>query len=257
MELGIIGSSIILLALGLLHSLLGEAAILKPLFRKAWSLDIERYAVERILRFAWHLTTFAWVGFAAILLGFSAPQVIAWTCIASGLLVFFMLRGHLAWPLFLLAAPLIWEATDTWPGGTSLAWIAIALGVLIAIGAGVLHLYWAAGGKAGLDAVIPKSADSSTNKSPGPLACVGVSALLGLWAWCLASAFQEQTNSWVEWILWASVAFLGLRAIGDGKQVGFTKSNHSSKFARWDDALYSPLVVMMLFSSLAALKLIG
>lgn len=253
-----IGSSGILVALALLHSMLGENAILKPLFARHWEIGIERYAVERILRFAWHLTSLAWVALAAILLGFSASEVIAWTCVASGALVFFMLRGHLAWPLFVLAALLVWESTDTWPGGELLAWIAVGAGLAIALGASVLHGYWAAGGKVGLDVVLPRRLQAlGPARSPGPLACLGVSVLLLMWGWCLSAPFRSEASVLVKWTLWASVALLGIRAVGDGKEVGFTKQEHQSKFARWDDALFSPLVVMMLLSSLAALKLIG
>ncbi len=46
-----------------------------------------------------------------------------------------------------------------------------------------------------------------------------------------------------------------VRAVGDGRQVGFTKSNRATAFARADDALYSPLVVALAFASAAALRL--
>lgn len=67
---------------------------------------------------------------------------------------------------------------------------------------------------------------------------------------------MEKTHL-VIWPLWGSVAMFLLRAIDDGGQIGFTKRNRDSRFARWDDALFSPLVVAMLLASLAALKLIG
>src|SRR4249920_816458 len=56
-------------AVGLAHSVLGERYILIRLFRRT---DIPHLSggpefTIRILRFAWHLTTVAWWGFAAIL----------------------------------------------------------------------------------------------------------------------------------------------------------------------------------------------
>lgn len=248
-------SSGILLLLALLHSLLGEQAILKPLFARSWDLGIERYAVERILRFAWHITSFAWIGFAAILLGCSAPSVIAWTCVATGLLIFFMLRGHLAWPLFFLAACFIWEFDKSWPGGDLLAWCALGFGFLIAGGAAAMHVYWALGGSAGLHAVIPRRPTDEPGFRPGPLACLTVSVALLIWGGCLAAPFWAEPGSFVRWLLWASVALFCVRAMGDGRQIGFTKKDHSTTFARWDDALFSPLVVAMLLASLSALKM--
>src|SRR5262245_59967007 len=57
----------LLAVLSLLHSAMGERAILGPLFReRGWSLPFaERPAVQSLLRFAWHLTTFAWLGMSA------------------------------------------------------------------------------------------------------------------------------------------------------------------------------------------------
>ena len=53
---------------GLAHSILGERFILIRLFRR----DLPRLFgtdlwTKRILRFAWHVTTIAWFGFAAVL----------------------------------------------------------------------------------------------------------------------------------------------------------------------------------------------
>ncbi len=61
-------SSILLVFIGALHSYLGERYILIRLFKielpKLFGSDI---FTKQVLRFAWHLTTVAWFGFAAIL----------------------------------------------------------------------------------------------------------------------------------------------------------------------------------------------
>ena len=51
--------------IALVHSVLGELALVRPLFASDWELPIPRWAAERILRFAWHLTSIAWLGIAA------------------------------------------------------------------------------------------------------------------------------------------------------------------------------------------------
>src|SRR5713101_8392255 len=59
----------LILALGAVHSILGERYILIRLFRrsdlpKLFGTDL---FTRRTLRFAWHLTTLAWLWFAALL----------------------------------------------------------------------------------------------------------------------------------------------------------------------------------------------
>lgn len=95
-------------ALGLAHSVLGERYILIRLFRRT---DLPRIFgsagfTRQTLRFAWHITTVAWFGFAALLLqvsrgevtASSVAQVIGLTSIASGLLPLVITRGrHLSW----------------------------------------------------------------------------------------------------------------------------------------------------------------
>jgi hypothetical protein len=108
----------LIFALGLAHSLLGERYILVRLFRRP---DLPKLFggtafTTATLRFAWHLTTLAWWGFAAILLHveygtLSTPrllQVIAVTTFVSGLLPLFFTRGrHLSWIVFFTVAALL------------------------------------------------------------------------------------------------------------------------------------------------------
>ena len=64
----------------------------------------------RTLRFAWHLTSIAWFGLAAILVPLSHPPVtsgllgyvMGWTFMVTSAAILIGSRGrHLAWPLFL------------------------------------------------------------------------------------------------------------------------------------------------------------
>ena len=111
----IIGT-ILLLIIGLIHSYLGEKHLLIRLFRRK---DLPKllgsdWFTKRVLRFAWHLTTLAWWGFAAILYVLSTPSVnvqneiliiIAVVFALSGIVSMFFTRGkHLSWLFFFIIA---------------------------------------------------------------------------------------------------------------------------------------------------------
>ncbi|MER2490747.1 hypothetical protein [Catenovulum sediminis] len=111
----IIGT-ILLLIIGLIHSYLGEKYILIRLFRRE---DLPKllgsdWFTKRVLRFAWHLTTLAWWGFAAILYVLSTPSVnvkneiliiITVVFALSGIVSLLFSRGkHLSWLLFFIIA---------------------------------------------------------------------------------------------------------------------------------------------------------
>lgn len=97
--------------LGIAHSVLGERYILIRLFRRD---DLPQLLggtefTKRVLRFAWHLTSVAWWGFAALMLQATQDTfdvsamlfVIAVTFLVSGIITLMMSRGrHLAWIVF-------------------------------------------------------------------------------------------------------------------------------------------------------------
>lgn len=95
-------------ALGTAHSWLGERYILVRLFRRENLPQLFGSAqfTTRTLRFAWHLTTLAWWGFAALLVQLaqghltptSVAQTIGGTFLASGFLPLVITRGkHWSW----------------------------------------------------------------------------------------------------------------------------------------------------------------
>ncbi|HLZ66646.1 MAG TPA: hypothetical protein VKQ29_10465 [Aliidongia sp.] len=117
MEAALLVSAGLTALLGVAHSGLGEARLIGPLLAPdSRSGLLAKSAFARgILRFAWHLTSIAWWGLAAILasLALAAPEQAEATVLAavgatltiSGLIVLVTSRGrHLAWPVFLLAA---------------------------------------------------------------------------------------------------------------------------------------------------------
>ena len=105
-------ASALVFAIGVAHSYLGERYILIRLFRRT-DLPTLFGGTEftvRTLRFAWHLTTVAWWGFAALFFFMAqwpvslaaVSAVLAAVFLVSGLVTLIASRGrHLAWPVFL------------------------------------------------------------------------------------------------------------------------------------------------------------
>jgi hypothetical protein len=106
--------------LALAHSYLGERYILIRLFRRGGLPELFGGVefTQHTLRFAWHLTSVAWVGFAALLMNLaSCPDGSAWTearlisvtFAVSGVLALVGSRGrHLSWIVFFGIAGLAW-----------------------------------------------------------------------------------------------------------------------------------------------------
>ena len=106
-------SSFLAFGIGVIHSVLGEKYILTRLFRRDNIPELfgSPDFTIRTLRFAWHVTTLAWWGFAAILALLAHPPlvtssvgiVIGCTFIAHFLLALIGSRGkHLSWIIFLV-----------------------------------------------------------------------------------------------------------------------------------------------------------
>jgi len=104
-------SALLLVVVSLAHSYLGERYILTRLFRrdnlpKLFGSDD---FTKRTLRFAWHVTSVAWLGFAGILVLLAQPslnsalvaQVVAVTFGLHCLVALLGSKGkHLSWVLF-------------------------------------------------------------------------------------------------------------------------------------------------------------
>ena len=113
--------AILMLLLGGVHSYLGERYILIRLFRRAdlphlFGSDV---FTKRTLRFAWHLTSVAWLGFGLlfIVMARSADTlrttevgaVLAATAAVSAVVTLVGSRGrHLAWLVFGVVAVAAW-----------------------------------------------------------------------------------------------------------------------------------------------------
>lgn len=116
-------AALLTVALGIAHSYLGEKYILIRLFRRENLPKIfgDQEFTKRTLRFAWHITTVAWIGLAALLVHAGRGdltvsgtlRIIGVTAIVSGLLPIIFTRGrHLAWiVLFVVGGIALWCST--------------------------------------------------------------------------------------------------------------------------------------------------
>lgn len=112
-------AALLLIAIGIAHSYLGEKYILIRLLKRDvppifGSDDFTR----KTLRFAWHATTIAWWGFAALLFSkFStiqiSLQIVSATFMLSSLIAIIGSKGrHLSWIVFGAIAALTWLASN-------------------------------------------------------------------------------------------------------------------------------------------------
>lgn len=117
-------AAFLLVCVGIAHSGLGERYVLARLFRRD---DLPKLFgnsefTKRTLRFAWHVTSVAWWGFAAILVLLANPPaessavgiVVGCTFLVHFAIVLAASRGkHLSWVVFLAIGILVLYATRT------------------------------------------------------------------------------------------------------------------------------------------------
>lgn len=116
----LISAAILTVLIGLAHSLMGERFLLPRLFKKLPPSDFgSALFINRTARTAWHLTTLAWWGFAALLVAVADQplhpgavqmvQLIALLFLCSAVLSLVLSRGrHLSWIVFLAISLLSW-----------------------------------------------------------------------------------------------------------------------------------------------------
>lgn len=108
--------AILITFIGFVHSYLGEKYLLIRLFRRdnLPKLLGSEWFTKQVLQFAWHLTTIAWWGFAAILYILANPEAdhhsqilitIAIVFVLSGVVSLIFSKGkHLSWLFFFAIA---------------------------------------------------------------------------------------------------------------------------------------------------------
>jgi hypothetical protein len=116
--------------------------------------------------------------------------------------------------------------------------------IVVFVGLSALHVFWAAGGRAGGAAAIPRGAGRALF-TPSPLATLTVAVALLAAAAVVTSAagwFGKGTPVRIGRPLAFVLAFVfALRAVGDLRYVGFFKSMGGEPFRSWDTWLFSPL----------------
>jgi hypothetical protein len=113
MKITLVAAAFLCVAVAVAHSYLGERAIIVRLLRRS---DLPKlfgsdWFTRRTIRFAWHITSIAWLGFGALLLVLARDgvvnrsallQVTGFTFIVSAVVAAVGSRGHhLAWVVFL------------------------------------------------------------------------------------------------------------------------------------------------------------
>ena len=121
MNLYFVAAAVLAFGISVAHSWLGERYILLRLFRRQ---DLPHFFgsddfTKRTMRIAWHLTSIAWLGAAALLFTLASvpldasarilSSAIAVTFLISGIVALIGSRGrHLSWIVFLTIAGLVW-----------------------------------------------------------------------------------------------------------------------------------------------------
>jgi len=113
-------AALILIFLGAAHSYLGEKYILIRLFKRTDMPHLYGSATftKNTLRFAWHITTFAWLGIAVILAYEDQPSnLILYTTsfvfLLSGFVSVYFSKGkHFSWICFFAISLLIFYSTS-------------------------------------------------------------------------------------------------------------------------------------------------
>lgn len=110
---------------------------------------------------------------------------------------------------------------------------------------GSFHLYWAFGGKVGLDKALPTK-DGKRLIDPGKTLTLFVGViLLGFSYVAYSLHFNEINTDYIVYIGWIISALFFIRAIGEFNAIGFFKKIRSTEFAKYDTRFFSPLCLYL------------
>jgi len=247
----------ILIAVGGIHSVLGEVGLVSPLLAdRTWSVRLPRRVADRVLRFGWHLTTLAWWALAAVLVGADVGLTFGVTCLVSAAIVMAFVPGFIAWPLFTAAGVLgLWAADDL---PLPVLWAGVGLAVAVASVAAAVHVTWAAGSRRGLAAALPQDpVTGAPVRTPGRAGAAAVAVALAAFVVVILATARGAGPAAVRWAAIAALVVLGARVLGEGRWVGVSKSVRGTAFARADDRWWTPAVAVLALGALAALALGG
>ena len=129
--------------------------------------------------------------------------------------------------------------------------LALAL-TIIAFAAG-FHAYWALGGQLGYSVSLPQHPDAKPvmahrlawwRPAAGAVA-LGLTGLAGLLLANAGHLHLSLPRGWVRAVLLAAGATCVARALLPNRYVGFFKTLRSTRWARYDTYLYSPLFLLL------------
>ncbi|NKC01277.1 MAG: DUF3995 domain-containing protein [Pseudomonadales bacterium] len=239
----------LLLALG--HSALGEARLLKDILANWSSETMPRSSAAVIIRSAWHALSVAWLGMAMLMLGLPTWTVVAIVVGLPGVFLLVSVPTHVAWGLMLATAITAYHA-EIGIAATTLLLIARCTAFTVLLIA-IWHIYWALGGQLWLNIAIPSGADGTPVFRPSRwlTACVGLVILAkAALLWFLT---MQPTHTLAYWLVVCGILVFVARAVGDGKYVGFFKTERDTPFARADSRIFTPLVVLLALGSSSVL----
>lgn len=110
----------------------------------------------------------------------------------------------------------------------------------------LVHFYWALGGRKWADVVFPQFAGTSKPVFTAGIwatifvAFIFLSFSVVIFLKTFAPVFRI-SNHWIGIYAWVIAALFLLRAIGDFRYVGFTKTVRSTIFAAYDTKIFTPL----------------
>lgn len=134
----------------------------------------------------------------------------------------------------------------------ALSWfIAIVLGVV-----GLIHLYWLAGGQAGLRIAVPYRVDRAEPLFVPRRFETGIVMLLFWLAAAMILLHAHKLHAplppWIPVAAgWTLAAVFLIRGIGEFRYLGIFKRYRGSDFARMDTLIYSPLCLLLGAAALA------
>ncbi len=127
--------------------------------------------------------------------------------------------------------------------------IVVLIVMLLFVFLGLLHVYWAFGGKIGVNKVIPVI-DGKPTMTPGvTITLIVAIVLFGCGAVVFMLGFYDLTSlpqgSLIIYAGWALSGIFIVRAIGDFKVLGFFKKINTTEFSKYDTHYYSPLCLSL------------
>lgn len=230
-----------LAALAVGHSLLGEAKLIGPLLGPAPlpAVKLPDVFAKLTLRFAWHLTSLAWLALAYVVV--AEPQTagaVGVLLAVSGAVALLGSRGrHFAWALFFVGA--LGAFSTVAPPRAGGPFIAVAAATVLSL-LGALHAAWALGLRWGLAGAVPHRDGKPLFTPPRSITLLVALALFATAAVVLSLAGLLPALPFVRALGIAAAVVFGIRTLGDLRTMGLF-GRDSSRFGKNDALLYTPL----------------